>query len=619
MKSLLTIIILLLIANVDPFKAQTGWVADLRVNEESYIGGLGNKEANVNMIADLFYNGELIVPQSNYKYEFFKRYILEPDLDWIEFAASPQWGYNQQGTHVYQDSTWSPEGKFEVYCKITLPDNTIVNSDIITIPWYSVVTDQKLIEGTSFGSVKYWYKTNFKDNNGLGTIYIPRYDTKVLQAETNVVSNPEQKYNYWRNDVSGQTFYNNFIKFTLQELLNTPMASRFNNTINSTVRAKLDDLYLDILQFKDPWLRDFNENPFGIRNRGLAAPLKSLANVDNNLAISSEHQGVLLNQDYNVPGQPYYSINIPSSIYLPQSGKNHNVYLQNWSVTGATLQYPNSLSTGVVFTSSSGANITANVKASQISNNANAFANNGQRKLIKTPDGVMHAVYESMGRIFYETSTDNGQTWQLMNGGRPLDNGAGKQPSIDYSYNAVAIVYQEQLGSNYTIQLKAFLPVNGQYVYNYGTSLYWESSASYSTSNASPVIGWASSSKLVLVWKSVSSLKYVFGKLAVNSYSSTFNFYGSGDINGSTAYSYSPSIAVDKIYTGSINKYALVWEQVFGSTSAIYYNPISIVYGPEPPPPPLEIQSSDLVQPDVIGTWYLTQQSVTNISSGTTP
>lgn len=420
MKSFLITILILLFVNIYQLYGQNIWQADLLVESESLLNYKPTDpdeldEIDVSMRVDLYYNGVLVTPQSNYKYEFFKKYILVPNSNWVSYGV--QWGINTQGTHTYIDSTQAPEGKFDVYCKITLPDGTIINSDIITIPWYSVVPDQKLSSGTSFGSVKYWYKEDFKDNNGLGTIYIPRYDSKVLQAETNVVSSPEQKYNYWRNDVSGQTFYNNFVTFTPQELLNTPMAGRFNYTINSTVHAKVDDLYLDVIKFKDPWSRDFNESPFGIRNQGLSAPLKSLANIDNNLAISSEHQGVLLNQDYNIPGQPYYSISIPSSIYLPQTGKNHNVYLQNWSVTGASLQNANSLTTGVVFTSSSGANITANVKAAQISNNANAFANNGQRKLIKTPDGVMHLVYESMGRIFYETSSNNGQTWQLMNGG----------------------------------------------------------------------------------------------------------------------------------------------------------------------------------------------------------
>jgi hypothetical protein len=164
------------------------------------------------------------------------------------------------------------------------------------------------------------------------------------------------------------------------------------------------------------------------------------------------------------------------------------------------------------------------LKATQLSNNANAFANNSQRKLIKTPDGVMHLVYESMGHIWYETSTNNGTTWQLMNGGKPLDSGAGKCPAIDYSYNTVAIVYQEKSGDNSNLQIKAFLPVNGQYVYNFGTIL---TSAGLYSSDANPVIGWSSSSKLVVIWKSPSYLSYICGDLDVGIYSSSFTFIDS--------------------------------------------------------------------------------------------
>lgn len=40
-------------------------------------------------------------------------------------------------------------------------------------------------------------------------------------------------------------------------------------------------------------------------------------------------------------------------------------------------------------------------------------------------------VYSSLGHVWYETSTDKGATWQFMNNHQPLDNGSGKNPSID--------------------------------------------------------------------------------------------------------------------------------------------------------------------------------------------
>ena len=47
---------------------QSGWKADLRVFNESQTdtGDPPEHEYNVNMVADLYYNGSLVTPQPNY-------------------------------------------------------------------------------------------------------------------------------------------------------------------------------------------------------------------------------------------------------------------------------------------------------------------------------------------------------------------------------------------------------------------------------------------------------------------------------------------------------------------------------------------------------------------------
>lgn len=95
-------------------------------------------------------------------------------------------------------------------------------------------------------------------------------------------------------------------------------------------------------------------------------------------------------------------------------------------------------------------------KISQRSN-AGAYSNNSQRKIVRSDDGKLHMVYESMGYIWYERSTNGGATWQIMNGGKPIDSNPGKSPSIDvfsaqylpeYSiYNDIYIVYQTYTSS----------------------------------------------------------------------------------------------------------------------------------------------------------------------------
>ena len=241
MKSIL-IIIILSFSSICSILGQSGWRADLRVYEES---NFGVHELNVRMIVDLYDNNGLVTPQPNYKYEFFKRHpLLGPE--WI--LAATKWGINTLGTHANQDSTELPAGKLDFYCKITLPDDLVITADTIRVPWYNVIPNQKKISGSSFGSIDYWYKGSFKDNNGLNEIYIPRYDPKVLQADINVVSSPPEKYNYWTGNF-GQTYYNNFVRFSPNELLLIPMAAQFNYTDNATIRAKVDNYYLDVIKF----------------------------------------------------------------------------------------------------------------------------------------------------------------------------------------------------------------------------------------------------------------------------------------------------------------------------------------------------------------------------------
>ncbi|MFA6470222.1 MAG: T9SS type A sorting domain-containing protein [Bacteroidota bacterium] len=75
-------------------------------------------------------------------------------------------------------------------------------------------------------------------------------------------------------------------------------------------------------------------------------------------------------------------------------------------------------------------------KAQLKSNNGTSFNSNGTHKFIRTTNGTLHMVYNSAGKVWYETSSDNGETWTL----RFSD--AGGQPAIAaVSSNRVIFVY----------------------------------------------------------------------------------------------------------------------------------------------------------------------------------
>lgn len=119
-------------------------------------------------------------------------------------------------------------------------------------------------------------------------------------------------------------------------------------------------------------------------------------------------KGVFLNQGADWQ-PPYYSVKAISPQEVTINNRTHNFYFQNWTATpptGADFQNAAAVQTGVVF-KNEGVTINANMKGTQLSTQTDAFDNSSQRKFIKTNDGIMHHVYESMGKVFYEKSTNS--------------------------------------------------------------------------------------------------------------------------------------------------------------------------------------------------------------------
>ena len=100
----------------------------------------------------------------------------------------------------------------------------------------------------------------------------------------------------------------------------------------------------------------------------------------------------------------YYSLQAPQSMNVALSGsKIYNFTLFNCTATNASLSNSLSFTNGVYTTpvvfSADGARIQFNYKASQLTNSSTAIANNSQRKVVRTSDGAIHMVYESMKKI----------------------------------------------------------------------------------------------------------------------------------------------------------------------------------------------------------------------------
>ena len=225
------------------------------------------------------------------------------------------------------------------------------------------------------------------------------------------------------------------------------------------------------------------------------------------MGTNTSHGGIFKNQ--LVLTQSYYSIQAP----LTQTISNYNSVFYNWSSPGATFQQVGTNPTGydqkaVVF-NDTGAIVTANYKGVNLSNTASAFSNNGQRKVIRTPANpevnipeTIHLVYESLGKVWYERSTNNGVTWSIANNGNPLSSDSSKLPAIDvYNNSCIGIVYQERDQGSYQIKF--------QYFYNdgspYGTTYTVQDDPGGAlpepySNNANPVIAWTNN-QIMFSWQ----------------------------------------------------------------------------------------------------------------------
>ena len=450
-----------------------------------------------------------------------------------------------------------------------------ITSDTVTFQMEKVVNQAKPISFQALRSngnietgvhAEHWmYVVNLWNTSFPGYLTINHKET--LRSSPFFLTTNNDKFNYWKN--SNETYVLNYKDFLYTDIYPANLIANYKTSYGGvTIQSYIDNFSGYFIEFKDPWLVDYNESPYGIRNQGMSAPFKELTSPFN-LSLNSDYNGVFLDQDYNTPGQPYYYIGIPSNITI--SGKSHKLYLQSWDTSGAKVKFANADSTPVVFLSNN-ASVTANVKATQLSSNNNTYLKNGQSKIVRTPDlqNTLHMVYESMGHVWYETSTDNGQTWDLMNNGHPIDNGGGKNPSIDFVYfNStglagtifVVIVYQEPGYLNYSnlkaLVYKGFDDLNG--FTNIQTATVYSSNDFYSSYDEDPVIAIDSYGYTRIVWQDI-----YHGQLYIQSggfSSGGLQLTGTAQaISGTSTYSKHPAIAASKV-VGGTEIGQLAWEE----------------------------------------------------------
>jgi hypothetical protein len=128
------------------------------------------------------------------------------------------------------------------------------------------------------------------------------------------------------------------------------------------------------------------------------------------------------------------------------------------------------------------------------SNSTSAYANNSARKVVRSADGNLHIVYESMGKVWYEKMNSSGTSLALKR--ISYDNASNPSIAIVDDYN-VAIVYQEYCSGISVIKLVLLNPSNNSVV---ETSTVAQTSQDFS-SNLNPVIAGFYYGVFMIVWQ----------------------------------------------------------------------------------------------------------------------
>jgi len=356
--------------------------------------------------ADLFDNGHYVEPQPNFQYQW-----------WLNMGQ----GWFQTGTNnpCYRDGLM--DSTYYTYVVLTFGTQVITSN---TIPIGAedssdlyrdteLEVDQKRQDNTTIGEIAIRRRINqaflFRWYPAPWTTRL-NYGWQYLTSDTMIYSSPNEKYHDWENEQDIKNYHRVLIDTTTDLL-----TSNFDKIYSAAVDIDLlSGGSGGAFDFKDPWLRD-SISSIGILNRGNEAVWKSA--IDQlDLSLDSPHQGVFLNQDFNIPGNPYYTVRAPQQDF-EINGKMITWDWESWSYDPAeiALQSPNNNTTAVVFKDAD-ATLTANLKGRRLSDTRQATAGNNGFKL--TPAKFLYLypipqlIYEDRGYIYWTRLNDELTAWE---------------------------------------------------------------------------------------------------------------------------------------------------------------------------------------------------------------
>ncbi|MDR3611396.1 MAG: T9SS type A sorting domain-containing protein [Ignavibacteriaceae bacterium] len=396
---------------------------------------------------------------------------------------------------------WNPETVNRVW----YVDNPTLTIKVhFTPPQQSVFIDQVLNNGTRIGKIKLWQGSSFSsplDPGQYFNFYVNSH--QVIQGDQLEYSN--QKYNRW-NSFSDIRNQHDFLILPETAILTSHFESNYYGVKVRNALEGCSDVDGGLIYYKDPWLIDsIDQNHANTyMNRGNYAIYNTINSpLDFSINTYSNYKGIFQNQIYDPQNEmPCYFVKSPieQDINLGTPWGTHKFYFNNYTSAGTgTLNSNNNVNgyyeSPIVFTNTN-AIVNANLKGIQLSNNSNTFASTNQRKIISTYSTPVNLfqVYESMGTIWMEKSTDGGTTWTLYPNNGPLVSGSASSPSMDhylggYGYDYIFVTYVSGGTVMVCIIQSSETPV----------TTYCSVGAS-STSPTTPVVSCMYNNKVIFVW-----------------------------------------------------------------------------------------------------------------------
>lgn len=301
-------------------------------------GGYPWLEGTVNGACDFFYCDNT---NQDFENEIWDpiwpgSYVLRIDNRWCYFtvfspncsnppSGSPDFKirYQDGGSFFLETSSWA----------VSSISATFTTWDMVTTTF-----NQKKSDGsTDVGTVSLGEGSYFSPRTPAPFApYINKNQTYLFDADPDIYN--AEKYHHYQNITDVRNFREQFIGTQ-----NYGTTSIFNHTypgiIIQNVLSEVPSINPpdDTIQFKDPWLRDYNDPLHGNkkRNRGnngaifhnLPSPFypNFTASYSGNV-----YKGIFLDQPI-ISDQPYYAVNAISPQLVTVQGVIHNCYFQSWA------------------------------------------------------------------------------------------------------------------------------------------------------------------------------------------------------------------------------------------------------------------------------------------------